>query len=80
MPEGDGLCALGFMPCEDATYILGDTFLRSAYAVHGLVNNQVGWPNQVSIELDLMLLQTLEWSTHSQHEGTSSYSSYVDTT
>jgi hypothetical protein len=42
IPVGDGICALGFLESGDATYILGDTFLRSAYVVYDLVNNQVG--------------------------------------
>jgi yapsin 1/2 len=42
VPVGDGTCALGFLPSGDATYTLGDTFLRSAYVVYDLVNNQVG--------------------------------------
>jgi hypothetical protein len=38
----NGICALGFLESDDATYTLGDTFLRSAYVVYDLVNNQVG--------------------------------------
>lgn len=39
---GDTQCVLGFDVSDDDTYILGDTFLRSAYAVYDLVNNQIG--------------------------------------
>jgi hypothetical protein len=42
VPVGNGICALGFLPSGDATYILGDTFLRSAYVVYDMVNNQAG--------------------------------------
>ncbi|KAH8705659.1 aspartic peptidase domain-containing protein, partial [Talaromyces proteolyticus] len=37
-----GSCRLGFQASPDDTYILGDTFLRSAYVVYDLVNNQIG--------------------------------------
>ena len=35
-------CALGFDATQENQYTLGDTFLRSVYAVYDLVNNQVG--------------------------------------
>lgn len=40
--SGEGSCALGFNPSPDANYVLGDTFLRSAYVVYDLVNRKVG--------------------------------------
>jgi hypothetical protein len=38
----DGLCILGFQAGQDGQYILGDTFLRSAYVVYDLINLQIG--------------------------------------
>ena len=35
-------CALGFDATQENQYTLGDTFLRSVYAVYDLENNQVG--------------------------------------
>jgi hypothetical protein len=43
--EGNEACALGVESADDDIPILGDTFLRSAYVVHDLVNNQIGIAN-----------------------------------
>jgi len=37
----DNVCILGIIPTSDEPYILGDTFLRSAYVVYDLKNNLV---------------------------------------
>jgi len=47
--EGQGLtfqngvqaCIFGIAPAEDSTPVLGDTFLRSAYVVYDLTNNEI---------------------------------------
>lgn len=39
---GMDVCEFGIQNFTDAPYLLGDTFLRSAYVVYDLVNNQVG--------------------------------------
>ncbi|VUC30035.1 unnamed protein product [Clonostachys rosea] len=39
---GEYLCAFGIQNCTSGTYVLGDTFLRSAYVVYDLENNQIG--------------------------------------
>lgn len=36
------MCILGFDYTTDDSYTLGDTFLRSVYAVYDLANNQIG--------------------------------------
>ncbi|KAK3694536.1 mitochondrial elongation factor g 1-like protein [Podospora appendiculata] len=40
--RGQDACAFGIQNFTSAPYLLGDTFLRSAYVVYDLVNNQVG--------------------------------------
>lgn len=43
-PKDDNACLFGIVPNadpQDETYILGDSFLRSAYVVYDLANNQV---------------------------------------
>lgn len=40
--EGMTVCEFGIQNSSAAPYLLGDTFLRSAYVVYDLVNNQVG--------------------------------------
>lgn len=40
--EGEKLCQFGIRNHSQAPYILGDTFMRSAYLVHDLVNHEVG--------------------------------------
>ncbi|KAK4098634.1 mitochondrial elongation factor g 1-like protein [Parathielavia hyrcaniae] len=40
--EGQDICALGIQNFTSGPYLLGDTFLRSAYVVYDLVNNEVG--------------------------------------
>jgi len=35
------LCIIGISPADGSTPVLGDTFLRSAYVVYDLVNNQI---------------------------------------
>ena len=40
--RGQEVCAFGIQNSSDTPYLLGDTFLRSAYVVYDLVNNEVG--------------------------------------
>lgn len=40
--RGQDVCQFGIQNFTSAPYLLGDTFLRSAYVVYDLVNNQVG--------------------------------------
>ncbi|KAF2182738.1 acid protease [Zopfia rhizophila CBS 207.26] len=39
--RGQPVCILGIGPAGDSTCVLGDTFLRSAYVVYDLENNQI---------------------------------------
>ncbi|KAL2261919.1 hypothetical protein VTK26DRAFT_3012 [Humicola hyalothermophila] len=39
---GEAVCQFGIQNFTSAPYLLGDTFLRSAYVVYDLVNNQIG--------------------------------------
>ncbi|KAG9234016.1 aspartic peptidase domain-containing protein [Amylocarpus encephaloides] len=41
-PNGQAACQLGIQGAGDLPILLGDTFLRSAYAVYDLVNNRIG--------------------------------------
>jgi hypothetical protein len=40
--RGTPVCILGVGPAGDSVSVLGDTFLRSAYVVYDLENNQIG--------------------------------------
>lgn len=40
--RGRPVCILGIGPAENSVCVLGDTFLRSAYVVYDLENNQIG--------------------------------------
>lgn len=40
--KGEDVCQFGIQNFTSAPYLLGDTFLRSAYVVYDLVNNQIG--------------------------------------
>ncbi|KAF2878358.1 aspartic peptidase domain-containing protein [Massariosphaeria phaeospora] len=40
--RGEVVCMLGIGPSGESTVVLGDTFLRSAYVVYDLENNQIG--------------------------------------
>ncbi|ROV93273.1 hypothetical protein VSDG_06913 [Cytospora chrysosperma] len=40
--EGEEACAFGIQNSSSDPFLLGDTFLRSAYVVYDLVNNQIG--------------------------------------
>ena len=40
--DGEDVCNFGIQPSGDGSIILGDTFLRSVYAVFDLTNNQIG--------------------------------------
>jgi hypothetical protein len=40
--RGEPICILGIGPAGDSISVLGDTFLRSAYVVYDLENNQIG--------------------------------------
>ncbi|KAL4998980.1 aspartic peptidase domain-containing protein [Aspergillus recurvatus] len=39
--NGERACIFGLVPAGDSTAVLGDTFLRSAYVVYDLTNNEV---------------------------------------
>lgn len=39
--NGSEQCMLGIAPSEGSTAVLGDTFLRSAYVVYDLANNEI---------------------------------------
>jgi Eukaryotic aspartyl protease len=39
--NGQPACAFGIAPAGDSSPVLGDTFLRSAYVVYDLVNNEI---------------------------------------
>ncbi|OJD29198.1 aspartic-type endopeptidase [Diplodia corticola] len=39
--KGQAVCILGISPAGDSTAVLGDTFLRSAYVVYDLANNEI---------------------------------------
>lgn len=39
--RGQPVCILGIGPAGQSTYVLGDTFLRSAYVVYDLSNNEI---------------------------------------
>ncbi|KAK7711674.1 hypothetical protein SLS57_007967 [Botryosphaeria dothidea] len=39
--RGQAVCILGISPAGDSTSVLGDTFLRSAYVVYDLANNEI---------------------------------------
>lgn len=40
--KGEDACAFGIQNTSSDPFLLGDTFLRSAYVVYDLVNNQIG--------------------------------------
>ncbi|KAI1770780.1 mitochondrial elongation factor g 1-like protein [Hypoxylon cercidicola] len=40
--QGQAACQFGLQNYSSDTYLLGDTFLRSAYVVYDLVNNEIG--------------------------------------
>lgn len=40
--EGQDICQFGVQNFSSSPYLLGDTFLRSAYVVYDLVNNEIG--------------------------------------
>ncbi|PHH82407.1 hypothetical protein CDD82_6095 [Ophiocordyceps australis] len=40
--RGKSVCGFGISKQTDPPYLLGDTFLRSAYVVYDLVNNEIG--------------------------------------
>jgi len=40
--KGEPICILGISPAGDSTPVLGDTFLRSAYVVYDISNNEIG--------------------------------------
>lgn len=39
--DGTEACVFGIVPAGDSTAVLGDTFLRSAYVVYDLANNEI---------------------------------------
>lgn len=39
--KGQDMCEFGIQTLSDGPYLLGDTFLRSAYVVYDLVNNEI---------------------------------------
>ena len=42
LKDGRTVCGLGLLPSSTGPFVLGDTFLRSAYIVYDLTNNQIG--------------------------------------
>ena len=45
--DGSLACLFGIAPSQGATTVLGDTFLRSAYVVYDLANNEISMANTV---------------------------------
>ena len=45
--DGSTACLFGIAPAQGATIVLGDTFLRSAYVVYDLANNEISMANTV---------------------------------
>ncbi|PYI10906.1 acid protease [Aspergillus sclerotiicarbonarius CBS 121057] len=43
--DGERACIFGIVPAGDSTAVLGDTFLRSAYVVYDLANNEISLAN-----------------------------------
>jgi hypothetical protein len=43
--NGDRACAFGIVPAGESMSVLGDTFLRSAYVVYDLANNEISLAN-----------------------------------
>lgn len=43
--NGDRACVFGIVPAGSSTAVLGDTFLRSAYVVYDLANNEISLAN-----------------------------------
>ena len=43
--NGDRACVFGIVPAGGSTPVLGDTFLRSAYVVYDLANNEISLAN-----------------------------------
>ncbi|OOQ91490.1 putative aspartic-type endopeptidase opsB [Penicillium brasilianum] len=43
--DGERACAFGIVPAGDSMAVLGDTFLRSAYVVYDLANNEISLAN-----------------------------------
>lgn len=43
--DGTRACPFGIVPAGDSTAVLGDTFLRSAYVVYDLSNNEISLAN-----------------------------------
>ncbi|PLB34500.1 pepsin-like aspartic protease [Aspergillus candidus] len=43
--DGTRACVFGIVPAGDSTVVLGDTFLRSAYIVYDLSNNEISLAN-----------------------------------
>lgn len=43
--NGERACAFGIVPAGDSMSVLGDTFLRSAYVVYDLANNEISLAN-----------------------------------
>ncbi|KAL4912280.1 aspartic peptidase domain-containing protein [Aspergillus aurantiobrunneus] len=41
LSNGERACIFGIVPAGDSTAVLGDTFLRSAYVVYDMVNNEI---------------------------------------
>lgn len=43
--DGERACVFGIVPAGSSTAVLGDTFLRSAYVVYDLANNEISLAN-----------------------------------
>lgn len=55
--NGDVACLFGIAPAGDSSPILGDTFLRSAYVVYDLDNNQISLAQTVFNSTDNNILE-----------------------
>lgn len=58
--RGQPICILGISPAGESTSVLGDTFLRSAYVVYDLANNEIslGQTNYNATDSNIMEIGT----------------------
>ncbi|KKA26791.1 hypothetical protein TD95_003163 [Thielaviopsis punctulata] len=79
--KGKSACTFGIWSASDGSYILGDTFLRSAYVTYDLANLQIGmaqtvWDNSPSNIVEFSKYKaTIPGSTFVESESGSSSSS-----
>ncbi|KAL2786026.1 aspartic peptidase domain-containing protein [Aspergillus keveii] len=55
--NGERACVFGIVPAGESTNVLGDTFLRSAYVVYDLANNEISIANTRFNSTDSNLLE-----------------------